>query len=289
MCVSLGVLIWVWPLWNDHKRLNVAAREFGNGHLESRAPVRSGSFSAELGSSFNRMADNIQRLIGTNQNLTNAIAHDLRTPLARLRFANIMLETGQCTAEETQRYQGAINSSIDALDYLIDQSLVYSRYNRSTNINQFRECKFSQEVIEEVEQYDFENDDIVFEANIDSQLINSCQYVDARALRRALTNLLNNAAKYANSYVLVSYFQTGNILAVKVEDDGIGIAEKDYSEIFEPYSQLGNAERSKANGVGLGLAIVRQIAIWHHGDIVIEKSPLGGASFTLSWPQKVVS
>lgn len=286
--ISLGLLVWVWPLWNDHKRLNIAAREFGNGHLESRAPIRKGSFSAELGSSFNRMADNIQGLINTNQNLTNAIAHDLRTPLARLRFANTILETGQCTPEETQRYQGAINSSIDALDYLIDQSLVYSRYNRSTNINQFRECDFSSEIVEEVEQFGFQNDDIVFKSNIDSKLINSHQYLDARALRRALTNLLNNAAKHAKSYVLVSYIKKGNTLEIKVEDDGIGIDEKDYSTIFEPYSQLNNCARNKAKGVGLGLAIVKQIANWHYGEIVVEKSPLGGASFTLTWPHNIV-
>lgn len=289
VCISLGLLAWVWPLWNDHKRINFAAREFGDGHLESRATIRKGSFAADLGSSFNRMADNIQGLISTNQNLTNAIAHDLRTPLARLRFASTILETGQCTEEETQRYQSAINSSIDALDYLIEQSLVYSRYNRATNINQFKECDFSSEVVEEVEHFGFQYDGITFETNIDSQLMNSPQYVDAKALRRALTNLLNNAEKYANSYVLVSYFQRDEILAIRVEDDGAGVDEKDYSAIFEPYRQLDNSERNKAKGVGLGLAIVKQIAHWHRGEIVIEKSPLGGASFTLSWPFKISS
>lgn len=281
--VSAGLLIWLWPLWKDHKSLTQTAKSFGAGHLDARARVRKGAFTAELSTSFNRMAENIRNLIQTNQSLTNAVAHDLRTPMARLRFANDILKSGNCDAEETTRYRQTINNSIEALDYLIVQTLHYARYNRSTDINHFKNTHFATEVLEEVEQYQFDHEGIFYETKIEPVLLKSQQFVDEKALKRALINLLNNATKHAKSYVSVSFTQHLDEFALIVEDDGEGVAEKDCESIFQPYKQISNQQRDLNEGLGLGLAIVQQIAHWHNGEIHVKRSDLGGACFTLSW------
>jgi len=281
--ICTGLMLWLWPLWKDHKMLTTTAKKFGTGYLDARVRIRKGAFSNELAKSFNRMADNIQNLVQVNQSLTNAVAHDLRTPMARLRFANNILESSTCSDEEAQRYRNTINSSIDSLDYLISQTLHYSRYNRSTDINHFANCNFAAEILEEVDQYQFDYDGFRFETDIEASLLKSQQFVDARALKRALGNLLSNAAKHAKSYILISYFQQDNRFAFRIEDDGAGIDEEHYKDIFQPYKQLANQERKLSEGVGLGLAIVEQIARWHNGEVHLQRSDLGGACFTLSW------
>ena len=178
---------------------------------------------------------------------------------------------------------GAIASSVDALDYLISQNLLHSRYNRSTDIKQFSYYKFATEVLDEVDQFRFEYDQLDFDTNIDAALTEGEQFVDAKALRRVLSNLLSNAVKYADSYVRVSYFQSDGRIGLKVEDDGVGIDKQDYEKVFQPYIQLSNSERNNEQGIGLGLAIVKQITRWHKGEVVVGRSALGGAAITVSW------
>ncbi len=286
-CVGLGLFLWLWPLWKDHKRLNESATAFGAGHLGSRVVIKKSSLAANLGKSFNLMADNIQSLISVNQHLTNAVAHDLRTPLARLRFAIEILDSGQCTSEERDRYKKTINTSIDSLDYLINQTLVHSRYNRSTDIKHFKESSFASRIREEVDQYSFDFEQIEFVTNVDNSLNTTKQFVDPKALERALSNLLSNAVKHAKSVVRVSYFKEGEHLCLQVDDDGLGIDEEHCEKILEPFSQLGNKQRSTSEGHGLGLAIVNQIAKWHKGTIVISRSDLGGASIKICWPELI--
>lgn len=288
LVLSLAFSTWLWPLWRDHKRLTQSALAFGRGELDARVKIGKSSFASNLGLSFNQMADNIQQLISTNQQLTNAVAHDLRTPLARLRFANEILDSGECTEEEVQRYRKTINSSIDALDYLINQTLLHSRYNRSTDIKHFKHTPFAKFIREEIDQYNFENEELEFIASIDHALAMSTQFVDAKALGRALSNLLNNAARHSDSLVRVSYYRENDALCLQVDDDGEGIDEKDFETILQPYSQLNNPQRDHNNGLGLGLAIVYQITKWHKGEVIVSKSDLGGACFKLCWNPKSI-
>ncbi len=283
LALAIGVSLWLWPLWRDHKKLTRSALAFGAGQLDTRVEIKSGSFAADIGRSFNQMADNVQQLISANQQLTNAVAHDLRTPLARLRFANEILDSGDFTPEEATRYRSTINNSIDALDYLINQTLLHSRYTRSTDIKQFRHTEFARTVLAEVEQFDFEYGDLEFQTKIDESLLTNTQFVDDKALVRALSNLLNNAARHAKSFVKVSYFMAQDRYCLRVEDDGHGIDEKDVDRIMQPYAQLGNDQRDHNNGLGLGLAIVYQITKWHKGKVTVEKSDLGGARFSICW------
>ena len=283
--IVLGLLSWLVPLWHDLKALDLQAMQFGNGHLDSRVQLKSGSVMARLSSSFNKMAERIQKMIHTNQQLTNSVAHDLRTPLARLKFALEILENEECSEEEKQRYHKSIHSSIDSLDYLINQTLIHARYSRAADIKSFSNTNLAELITDEFEQHSRNEQTIQFSLHVDDALADTEQLADPRAIIRALSNLISNAKRFANSRVQVSFKESKTHYSMVVEDDGTGIEASQAESIFQPFSQLNNDERSAGQGHGLGLAIVHQIALWHKGEISVKRSSLGGACFELRWPR----
>jgi two-component system sensor histidine kinase RstB len=283
-----ALLIWLWPLWRDHKSLNKQARAFGAGHLASRVDIPKSSFAADLGNAFNQMADNIQQLIRSNQDLNNAVAHDLRTPLARLRFALEMMTASDCTALDQKRYEASMHTSINLLDQLINQTLVHSRYSQVPDIKQFRKVNFAKHIADEITQFQLNFDKLKFRTEISKALEATCQIVDDKAMRRALSNLLSNAVKFANKEILVRYYEHQGWLHLDVADDGIGIDVQHANQLLKPFVKAGDIRRPMASGHGLGLAIVDQISKWHKGKVVIDRSSLGGALVQIRWqPQEL--
>lgn len=284
LTVASVLLLWLYPLWRDHRKLSRIAAKFGEGHLDSRVAVSSRSFSAPLAESFNAMASKIQQLIAANQQITTAVAHDLRTPLARIRFLTEMLidEDDTNHHESKQRLKESLESNIDTLEYLISQALQYSRYSK-LDATQFTPCNFATVISKEVAEFSQQYPLLTFETDIAPELQNTQQLIDKHALQRALTNLLSNASKFARTKVLVSYVVTEKTACLYVEDDGPGIAANMLEKIFEPYVQL-DEERNSAQGHGLGLAIVKQAAKLHKGDAQAELSELNGLRVGVCWP-----
>ena len=102
-------------------------------------------------------------------------------------------------------------------------------------------------------------------------------------MSRAISNLLANASKYASTQVLVSFAKDGSVLKIAVEDDGPGVGADDRERVFQPFTRLEMSQQIDPAGHGLGLAIVRQVARWHGGEVRVDESPrLGGARFELS-------
>jgi two-component system sensor histidine kinase RstB len=286
LLISIGMFCWVYPLWRDLGRLTATAVGFGNGYLEKRAQLAKTSVIARLVVSFNNMADRIEKLILGHRELTNAIAHDLRTPLYRLRFAFEMLDGDDVTKEEKQRYRLSISNSIDDLDHLINQTLVLSRYSQAMDISHFSECDLINIISEELQYYKLEHPTLTISFNDEQNLEGQPFFVDNQGMLRALNNLLSNASRYAQSRISVSFTVSEDNYALIVEDDGLGINEQKWEEVFQPFTQLESTQRGASSGHGLGLAIVQQIAIWHKGEVTINKSSLGGAKFIVSWPVK---
>lgn len=282
--VSATLILWVYPLSRDLKRLSRTANEFGQGILTRRAKTSILSVVSKLSGSFNQMADNIERLIASQRDLTRAVAHDLRTPLYRLRFAMEMLEDDNITLAQKDKYRQIATRSLDNLDHLINQTLLLSRYNRIADISQFSPVNLYQRLESEIEDFQHQHSQLAVRFSSQSSLKAQTVLIDERGLVRTLNNLLANAARFAQQTITVSYLRSGNDLLLIVEDDGIGVEQSMRDKIFEPFTQLDNQERASEKGHGLGLAIVKQIAVWHGGDANVEESKLGGARFTVRWP-----
>lgn len=284
LVISICMFLWVHPLLRDLNRLSDIAADYGDGHLQKRAALTKISVVARLAGSFNLMADKIEKLIQGHKELTNAIAHDLRAPLYRLRFAFEMLNDGDVTQQEQQKYRNSIRVSIEDLDHLINQTLVLSRYSRVMDIRHFSDCDLAETVRDEIERSRLELAHLELEYELSPEITTQRFFVDKRALLRALNNLVTNASGYANTQIKIGLHIQGGDCLLRVEDDGPGIEEAQWKIIFQPFAQLHSTHRDTASGHGLGLAIVQQIALWHKGEVSVGHSTLGGAKFEMRWP-----
>ena len=273
--LAFPVFIWMRPHWQDMLKLESAAQRFGEGHLTERIHFDSGSSFDRLGIAFNQMADNINALIASKKQLIDGIAHELRTPLVRLRYRLEMSEN--LTAAESQ----ALNRDIGQLEALIEELLTYARLDRPQT-----ELHLSTPDLPVWLQTHI-ND--VQSVNPQRKLLTAITpgaygALDIRLMERVLDNLMNNAMRYSETTLRIGLDLQGSQAILCVEDDGPGIEPAEREKVFEPFVRLDPSRDRATGGCGLGLAIVRSIAQAMGGSVRCEASELGGARFVFSWP-----
>jgi len=283
LCLAIAVWFWVRPVWRDLEALRQTARALGEGHFETRSPPARSSAFELLTETLNGMAERIQRLIATQKEMASAISHELRTPIARMRFALEMLTETDELAERERLWQ-MMEVDLDELDNLIDSSLTYSRFEREQPELHLSPVEFAPWLEEEVESIRILGRSL--ELTVDGSALPAALRVelDLKSMPYAITNLLRNAIKYARSKIAVSAEVVGDHISVHVDDDGIGIPEEERQRVFFAFTRLDRSRDRATGGYGLGLAIVRQVMEQHGGSATVAASPLGGARFTLSWP-----
>ncbi|HID8898952.1 TPA: two-component system sensor histidine kinase RstB [Enterobacter hormaechei] len=273
--LAFPVFIWMRPHWQDMLKLESAAQRFGEGHLTERIHFDSGSSFDRLGIAFNQMADNINALIASKKQLIDGIAHELRTPLVRLRYRLEMSEN--LTSEESQ----ALNRDIGQLEALIEELLTYARLDRPQT-----ELHLSTPDLPVWLQTHIDD---VQSVNPQRKLLTAITpgaygALDMRLMERVLDNLMNNAMRYSESTLRIGLNLQGSQAILCVEDDGPGIEPAEREKVFEPFVRLDPSRDRATGGCGLGLAIVRSIAQAMGGTVRCEASELGGARFVFSWP-----
>lgn len=282
--VIFGIALWFWvrPVWRDLEALRQTARDLGDGNFESRAPSARSQLFAPLSDTMNGMAERVQQLIATHKELSCGISHELRTPIARMRFALEMLsETDE--QSERQRLWSMMEADLDELDHLIDTSLTYARFEREAPAAHFSRVLLDTWLTQEVDSVRLLGRDLSI--TVDTTQLPETQEVDLdrKAMPYALRNLLRNAFKYANRQIAVSAHLDGEQIVLHVDDDGIGIPEGEREHIFSAFTRLDRSRDRSTGGYGLGLAIARRVLELHGGTALAEASPLGGARFTLRW------
>lgn len=285
LLLAVAVWFWVRPVWRDLEALRKTARALGEGHFDRRAPeARSRAFEL-LTATLNGMAERVQRLIATQKELSSAISHELRTPIARLRFALEMIaETSD--REERERLWTMMEADIDELDNLIDSSLTYARFEREQPELKLKTVDFVGWLNDEVDSIRILNRNRGLNITVNTLELPSMLRVelDQKSMPYAITNLLRNALKYAKTKIAVSADVAGNRIRVHVDDDGIGIPEEERQRVFTAFTRLDRSRDRATGGYGLGLAIVKLVLEQHGGNVSVHQSPLGGARFTLDWP-----
>jgi signal transduction histidine kinase len=196
-----------------------------------------------------------------------AVSHDLRTPLARVRFRINDLEPGA---------RDAIAEDIRQMDELITQMLAFTRDALPyAERRRFDLSALAQSLVDDLAdsggQVTFRGPErLTVEGNL-------------AAVRRVLSNLLDNALKYAG-HAGVELKVDGDVALAIVEDQGPGVPSGMEEALFEPFRRVEPSRNRKTGGVGLGLAIARNLARGHGGDIVLEPSNPHGARFVFSLP-----
>ena len=283
--VIFGIALWFWvrPIWRDLEALRQTARDLGDGDFEARSPPARSQLFASLSDTMNSMAERVQQLLATHRELSSAISHELRTPIARMRFALEMLSDTDDRAER-ERLWAMMEADLDELDHLIDTSLTYARFERETPEPHFSSVRFAEWLRDEVDAVRLLGRDL--DIAVDSKKLpeNLGIDVDRKAMPYALRNLLRNAFKYAGRQIIVSAELQDGKVVVHVDDDGIGIPPEDRENVFSAFTRLDRSRDRSTGGYGLGLAITRRVLELHGGTATAGASPLGGARFTLAWP-----
>ena len=261
------------------------AQRISGGSLTERVPVRGREDEIDrLAVTFNGMLDRIQTLVTGIKEMTDNIAHDLKSPITRIRGQAELALTGGGRQGDYEAMAGSAIEECDRLLEMIDTMLFISRTEAGVTQPQCQEMDLTAVVGDACR---------LFEALAEEKGIRlSCDTPetlplsgDTRLLQRMLANLLDNAIKYTPSGGAVSVSTRRDSLqrvVIEVGDTGPGISEADLPHIFERFYR-GDPSRSQA-GAGLGLSFARAVARAHGGEIAVSSSSPGGSVLTVSLP-----
>jgi two-component system, OmpR family, sensor kinase ParS len=286
---AFAILLWLRLFWRDLKKMVVASENVGAGRFDTEVLLPRGSALKPLGDSFGRMSHRIKTLVTSHKDLTNAVSHELKTPLARLRFAISLVPDAKTEVERT-RLLNKMQHDVDELEALVQEMLVYSRLEREAPPIQQQEIAVESwlpnAVDDEIEAAMAE--DVRIPVAVSADVADAA--CEPKFMARAVRNLVRNALRFAKSRVEVRLTQADGTLTIHVDDDGPGIPLEERERLFVPFSKLDQSrsrldgDASNHSGSGLGLAIVKRVAQWHGGDAVIGDSPIGGARISIHWP-----
>jgi signal transduction histidine kinase len=234
-----------------------------NGPLEVRQAARA----------FNSMQHELKRYLETRAQALAAVSHDLRLPITRLRLRIERIAEGELKSK--------MESDLTEMDDMIGSTL---EFLRAGSIAEKKSRLDINALIESVTE-----DMIAVGAQIKQNGSASGPIIGRpQALRRCLTNLLDNARRYGGGHIDISLLEQADILEIRIEDRGPGIPESDLERVFEPYVRIESSRAKHTGGSGLGLAIARAIARSLGGDVTLAARPNGGISAILRLPRNVI-
>lgn len=276
-----AVLVILVPLQRQLVTLSNAATRIGGGELGARAEVRDNDAAGKLAGAFNDMAERIEQLIQRREELLRAVSHELRTPIARLEFAVEMLAVSDDLADRERRAT-EIQGDLQELNGLVSELMSYATLDDDAGSLK-REPVDLRPLLEELcEAASLVVPGVAVTLTPGEQVTVNA---DRRLLRRLITNLLSNGARYTETTVEATVTVDDGLVRVDVDDDGSGVPEEERERIFEPMVRLDSARSRDTGGVGLGLSLARRIAVAHGGSVIVGDSGLGGARFTVRLAQ----
>ena len=242
----------------------------GAGDLGSRVQVQGRDEVAALAAQFNRAADRIEALVAGQRRMFASASHELRSPLARLRMAVELLADA---APQQHALASEAGRDIEELDALVGDLLLSSRLEARPDIAHTP-----------VDLAAIVADEATRAGATDLSSGTAELRGDPAALRRLIRNLLENARAHGQPPIEITVDTTATGLRIVVEDRGTGVPGAERERIFEAfYRPAGHREGD--GGVGLGLALVRQIAALHGGVVRCEARPGGGSRFVAELPR----
>jgi two-component system, OmpR family, osmolarity sensor histidine kinase EnvZ len=253
------------------ERLALAAEAFGKGRSVPDFKPYGASEVRRAAGAFLTMRERIERHLQQRTDMLAGVSHDLKTPLTRMKLALAMSPD----TPETR----AMRQDVLDMEHMLDEYLEFARGEGGEVAQSSDLSEIAREAAETAagarsaipERFHFDLPDGIVMA------------VKRQALKRCAVNLVDNALKYGKE-VGVSVKRDQRFAEVTVEDDGPGIPPESREEAFRPFHRLDQSRNLQAGGVGLGLAIARDIARSHGGDVILDKSPLGGLRARIRLP-----
>lgn len=248
------------------RRIARAASRFGRG-LDAPGFVPTGSKEIrEAAASMITMKERLDRYNRTRTDMLNAVSHDLKAPLTRMRLA---VETDTATNEDLIR-------DIDRMTEMVNGYLAFAR-GETPEIEQATELP---PMLTRIARDAAPNKKIITNfPETPTQF-----YARPMALARAFSNIIENAARYANRRIKISEIDTADMIEIIIEDDGPGIPDERKKDAMRPFVRLDDARGIDTGGTGLGLSIAQTAIENHGGQIFLEDSELGGLKVRVILP-----
>jgi two-component system OmpR family sensor kinase len=279
--IALVIMIWIWPLTRDLRALETAAARYGDKNWKFDAIIAPRSQIYPLAQTFRKMAERIDALIASHKDMSNAVSHEIKTPLSRMQF-EIELAQRATTSDELRHCLEHIKTDITEINGLVSATMSYAILDRAAMALNVAAHDLTR-IIPAIA--DYVRRDVRPDIRVDTEVGDAADHVacDGHLFETILRNLLYNAARFARHAVRVTFVVGDGVNRLLVDDDGPGIPESDRQRVFESFVQL-NAEEGRKRGFGLGLAIVKRAVEWHSGKVFAANSPLGGARIVVEWP-----
>ncbi|MEC7099253.1 MAG: ATP-binding protein [Pseudomonadota bacterium] len=246
-------------------KLAKAAERFGKGDYVNDFRASGSQEIRKAAFEFDRMAKRINRHLNQRAEMLSGISHDLRTPLTRLKLQLAMLKQKEISEK--------MSKDIDEMEKMLNDYLQFAKTQSQENSTLVNINKLLESVKNE-----FDNPNISFKDNVKIEIKGR-----PIALKRSFENIIQNGLTYGNK-VFVDIQKGNKIAFITIEDDGPGIPEDQYRNVFKPFFRLDKSRSLNQSGVGLGLAIVEDIINSHGGNIQLGKSKYNGLLVKISLP-----
>ena len=246
-------------------KLAKAAEKFGRGEDVEEYKPSGAAEIRQAGFEFDRMRKRIIRHLNQRSEMLSGISHDLRTPLTRMKLQLAFIKDKELSSK--------LSEDINEMEKMLNE---YLQFTSSSYLEKDENFNISELLENIVEKYKNHN----ISKNISSEIrINGRKNL----IIRCINNLLDNAIKYGEK-VNIELFKNKNNLFIKIEDDGPGVPENEYENVFKPFYKIDKGRADSKSSVGLGLSITSDIIRSHGGNIKLEKSPLGGLGVKIFLP-----
>ena len=242
-----------------------AAEKFGRGEEIEEFKPSGAAEIRQAGYEFDRMRKRIVRHLNQRSEMLSGISHDLRTPLTRMKL--------QIAFIKDQELAKKLSEDINEMEKMLNE---YLQFTSSSYLEKDEQFNISDLINEIIEKYNNKN----ISTNITPRL-----YISGRKnlIRRCINNLLDNSIKYADK-VKIEINKNNNNLFINIEDNGPGIPEQEYDNVFKPFYKIDKGRADSKSSVGLGLSIASDIIRSHGGNIKLEKSSMNGLGVKIFLP-----
>ena len=242
-----------------------AAEKFGKGEEIEEFKPSGASEIRQAGLEFDRMRKRILRHLNQRSEMLSGISHDLRTPLTRMKLQTAFIKDKNISIKLVE--------DINEMEKMLNEYLQFTSSSYLGKDEMFNLSELTNELIDK-----YNNQNI-------SRTIIEKVYLNGRKnlIKRCINNLIDNALKYGKKVHIDLSKKNSNIF-IKIEDDGPGIPQEEYDNVFKPFYKIDKSRAEKKSSVGLGLSIASDIIRSHGGNIKLEKSYLKGLAVKIFLP-----
>jgi signal transduction histidine kinase len=284
-----GVCTFMWFILSPlAKRLNVLtskAKQFAAGDFSARIESNHFTYIKDVELTFNGMASKIEKLMAENKLMASSLSHDIRTPVACMRFA-LDAAIDEPDNKKVNEILLRMEKDLDQMEDMLKSYLSFATLEQKSHLLNFETTQASHylhdislQIQPKLQKAELS---LLTELNAKFEIT-----ADLHWLARAITNLLSNACDFATKHIQISSYYDSQYIYIEIEDDGPGIAPENWHKVFSPFFQEENHRNRAGKSYGLGLAIVSKVVDWHHGKVSVSQSEsLGGAKFTIQLPKR---